>query len=79
MVRLDAGFMTVALSALAVSCGSGSHQPEPPAALPTPTVQPHMTPSPPSTPAPKSDPKTTPKDSTGPRDVRWQAGPIAAR
>ena len=76
MVRLDAGFMTVALSALAVSC-SGPHQPETPAAVPAPTSQPEA-PQPPSAPRPKGDPKVEPKDSGGSGNFPWQSGPIAA-
>jgi hypothetical protein len=79
MVRLDAGMLMVALQALLVSCGSGSHQPEPPAVVPAPAVQPQsgsVTPSqPPAAPSPKADPKATPKDSSG--NYPWQSGPIA--
>lgn len=76
MVRLDSKLMTVALSALAVSCG-GSHQPETPAAVPAPALQ-QETPQTPSAPNPKGNPKGEPKDSGGSGNFPWQSGPIAA-
>ena len=75
MVRLDASMVTVALSALFVSCGGGSHQPETPAAVPAPATQPQSSPSAPN---PKLDPKAEPKDSGGNGHYPWQSGPIAA-
>ena len=78
-MRFDGCMAVVALQALLIACSSGPHQPEPPAAVPTQTVQPYMAPSNPSTPAPKADPKTTPKDSAGTGSYPWQAGPLAAR
>jgi hypothetical protein len=78
MVRFDARMLIVALQALLVSCGSGSHQPEPPAAVPAPAVQPQANPSAPSAPHPKADPKIAPRDSGGSGTYPWQSGPIAA-
>ena len=77
MVRLDSKLMTVALSALAVSCGGGAHQPETPAVVPAPALQP-QTPQAPSAPGPKGNPKGELKDSGGPGHYPWQSGPIAA-
>lgn len=79
-MRFDGCMAVVALQALLIACSSGPHQPEPPAAVPTPTVQPQMVPPNSSTPAPKkADPKTTPKDSAGTGNFPWQAGPLASR
>ncbi len=82
MVRLDTKLMTVALSALAVGCGGGSHQPETPAAVsvPAPAAQPQGNggPQSPSAPSPKGDPKVAPKDSGDSAHFPWQSGPIAA-
>ena len=78
-MRFDGCMAVIALQALLVACSSGPHQPEPPAAIPTPTVQPRMTPPNPSTPNPKADPQTTPKDSASPVNFPRQSGPIAAR
>ena len=77
MVRLDATLMTLALSALLVSCGGGPHQPETPAVVPAPALQPE-TPTPPIAPNPKSNPKVEPKDSAGNGHYPWQSGPLAA-
>jgi len=82
MVRLDTKLMTAALSALAVGCGGGSHQPETPAAVssPAPAAQPQgggTGPQSPSAPSPKGDPKATPKDSGDSAHFPWQSGPIA--
>jgi hypothetical protein len=80
MVRFDAGTLTVALNALLIGCGSGSHQPEPPAAVPSPAVQPQANPSTPSAPNPKAEPNTAPKDSAGASGTTypWQSAPIAS-
>jgi hypothetical protein len=78
MVRFDARIPTVALHALLIACGNGSHQPEPPAAVPTPAVQPQATPPAPSAPNPKVDPKTAPRDSGGRGTYPAQSAPIAA-
>ena len=78
MVRLHAGMLTTALSALLVSCGGGSHEPEPPAAVPAPAVQPQDGPHTPSAPSPKGDSKAAPQDSGGSGNYPWQSGPIAA-
>jgi hypothetical protein len=67
---------TVALAALLVACGSESHQPGPPAAVPAPAVAPQATP--PSAPDSKAKPKTEPKDSVGTGIYPWQSGPIAS-
>ena len=72
MVRPDVRMLAVALYALLLSCGSGSHQPEPPVVVPSPTVQPT-----PSAPNLKADPQATPKDSGGHGSYPWQSGPIA--
>lgn len=74
MVRFDACLLLVALQATLVSCSGGSHQAEPPAAVPVPAVQP-----PPSAPNPKADPdpKAAPKDSGGSGNYPWQSSPIA--
>ena len=70
MVRFDARTLTGALYALLTSCGKGSHQPEPPVAVPSPAVQPAPT-------APDLKiPKAAPKD-TGSSAYPWQSGPIA--
>jgi hypothetical protein len=70
MVRFDARMAMVALQALFIACGSGSHQPELPAAVP---------PSVPSSPSPKAEPKTAPRDSgAGSETYPWKSGPIAA-
>ena len=76
MVRFEACVLMVALQALLVSCGSGSHQPEPPAVVPAPAVQPQG--GAPSAPNPKTDPKVAPRDSGGRGTYPWQSGPIAA-
>jgi len=68
MVRFVTGMSMVALQALAIACGSGSHQPEPPAAV---------NPSTPSAPNPKAEPKTAPRDSAG-ATYPWQSAPIAS-
>ena len=80
MVRLDAKLLTVALTALLVSCGGGPHQPESPAVVPAPAGQPQTktAPSTPSAPSPKADPKIAPKDSGGTGNYPWQSAPIAA-
>lgn len=75
MMRLDIRMTMVALQALLIACGSGSHQPEPPAVVPAPAVQPQATPSSPSAPDPKA-PKKAPKDSAG-GTYPWQSAPIA--
>ena len=77
MVRFVTGMSMVALQALAIACGSGSHQPEPPAAVPSPAVQPQANPSTPSAPNPKAEPKTAPRDSAG-ATYPWQSAPIAS-
>ena len=78
MVRFDACLLIVALQALLVSCGSGPRQPEPPAVVPAPALQPQAKPLDPSAPNPKADPKIAPKDSGGSGTYPWQSGPIAA-
>jgi hypothetical protein len=78
MVRFDAGMLVVALQALLIGCGSGPRQPEPPAAVPAPAVQPQANPQSPSAPSPKADPKIAPRDSGGSGTYPWQSGPIAA-
>jgi hypothetical protein len=57
MVRFAGRFaMAVALqTALLLACGGGSHQPEPPAAVPSPVLQPQT-----KRPAPAPEPKVTP-------------------
>lgn len=80
MVRFDACMLMVALEASLVSCGSGAHQPEPPAVVPSPASQPQLTPVNPSAPKPKDDPKADPK--VAPKDsgnsvYPWQSAPIA--
>jgi len=78
MVRFEARVAMVALQTLLIACGSGSHQPEPPAAVPTPAVQP-ASPSVPSSPSPKAEPKIAPRDSGGGSEkYPWKSGPIAA-
>jgi hypothetical protein len=80
MVRFDACLLLVALQATLVSCGGGSHQAEPPAAVPAPAVQPQdgSNPTIPSAPSPKgADPKAAPKDSGGSGNFPWQSSPIA--
>jgi hypothetical protein len=70
MVRFVARMPMLALQALVIACGSGSHQPEPPAAVP---------PSTPSTPGPKAEPQTAPRDSGGGTGTYpSQSAPIAA-
>ena len=76
MVKFETCMSTAALAALLVACGSGSHQPEPPAADPAPAVQPQATP--PFAPDSKAGPKAQPKDSAGTGTYPWQTGPIAA-
>lgn len=76
MVRFETCMSTAALAALLVACGSGSHQPEPPAVAPAPALQPQATP--PSAPDSKAEPKAEPKDSGGTGTYPWQTGPIAA-
>lgn len=78
MVRLDAGLMTVALSALLVSCSGASHEPEPPAVVPEPAVQLHRGPDTPPTPSPKADPKVEPRDSEDSAHYPWPSAPIAS-
>jgi len=77
MVRFDARMAMVALQAMLIACGSGSHQPEPPAAVPSPAVQPQTIPSTPSTPDPKA-PKKAQKDTGGTGTYPWQSAPIAS-
>ena len=79
MVRFDIRVTVVALLALLIACGGGSRQPEPPAALPSPAVQPEqkMAPSP-AAPELKAQPKKTPKDSADTGKYPWQSAPIAA-
>lgn len=79
MVRFDACVLAVALQATLVSCSGGSRQPEPPAAVPAPAMQPQggTNPQPPSAPNPKADPKLAPKDSGGSGSYPWQSSPIA--
>ena len=69
MVRFVGRIAIVALQALLIACGSGSHQPELPAAVP---------PSTPSSPSPKAEPKVAPRDSGDSETYPWQSGPIAA-
>ena len=76
MVRFVTCMHTAALAALLVACGSGSRQPAPPAAAPTPTVLPKT--KAPSAPDLEAKPKATPKDSAGSGNYPWQSGPIAA-
>lgn len=76
MVKFETCMSMAALAALLVACGSGSHQPEPPAATPTPAVQPQATP--PSAPDPKAKQDAAPKDSAGTGTYPWQSGPIAS-
>ena len=78
MGRFDARMLTVALQALLIGCGSGSHQPEPPAVVPAPAVQPQANPQAPAAPNHKADPKIAPRDSGGSGTYPWQSGPIAA-
>ena len=78
MVRFEARIAMVALQALLTACGSGSHQPEPPAAVPTPAVQPQTIPSTPSAPDSKAAPKKAPRDSAGTGTYPWQSAPIAS-
>ena len=78
MVRFEARMTMVALLALLIGCGSGSHQPEPPAVVPAPAVQPQANPQSPSAPNPKGTPKIAPRDSGGSGTFPWQSGPIAA-
>ena len=78
MVRLDAGLMTVALAALFVSCSGGTHEPEPPAVVPEPAVQPRRGPDTPATPSPKAEPKLAPRDSGESAHYPWPSGPIAS-
>jgi hypothetical protein len=74
MVRFETCMTTAALAALLVACGSGSHQPEPPAATPVPAVVPQATP--PSAPDAKA-PKLAPRDSGDTGKYPWQSPPIA--
>ena len=76
-MKLDIRMPVVALQALLIACGGGSHQPEPPAAVPAPAVQPQATPPVPSAPDPKAKPKKAPKDTAGVA-YPWQSAPIAA-
>lgn len=80
MVRFVARLPMVALQALVIACGSGSRQPEPPAAVPAPAVQPQANPSTPSAPNPKAEPKTAPRDSAGTSGTTypWPSAPIAS-
>ena len=75
VLQLEACISMAALAALLVACGSGSRQPAPPAAAPTPTVQPKT--KTPSAPDLEAKPKTSPKDSVGSGNYPWQSGPIA--
>jgi hypothetical protein len=77
MARFDARMPVVALQALLLACGSGSHQPEPPAAVPSPAVQPQATPPSPARPELNKQPKKTPRDSGGTEHYPWQSAPIA--
>jgi hypothetical protein len=77
MVKFDARIAMVALYALLIACGSGSHQPEPPAAVPAPAVQPQAAPAIPLVPNPKADPRTAPRDSSDINPYPWPSGPIA--
>lgn len=79
MVRFDARMLLVALQALLVSCGSGPRQPEPPAVVPAPAVQPQAHPQGQSAPNRKGDPKIAPRDSEGSGTYPWQSGPIASQ
>jgi hypothetical protein len=78
MVRFAGRFaMMVALqTALLLACGGGSHQPEPPAAVPSPAVQPEN-----KRPAPAPDlkvtPKATPKDSGNGGNYPWPSATVA--
>jgi len=78
MMRFAARISMVTLYASLVSCGGGPHQPEPPATVPSPAVQPQMTQPSPSVPLPKADPKKVPND-TAAGNYPWQSGPIASR
>jgi hypothetical protein len=80
MVRFVARMPMVALYASVIACGSGSHQPESPAAVPSPAVQPQANPATPSAPNPKAEPKTAPRDSAGASGTTypWQSAPIAS-
>ena len=79
MIRFDIRVTGVALLALLIACGGGSHQPEPPAALPSPAVQPEATPPSPAAPDTKAPKKEkAPKDSAGTGTYPWQSAPIAA-
>jgi hypothetical protein len=75
MVRFATHIPLTALAALLAGCGSGSHQPVPPAAAPAPAVQPEVTPP---TAVPKA-PKTEPQDSADTGKYPWPSGPIASR
>jgi len=78
MIRLAVRLPVITLYALLMSCGGGSHEPEPPAAVPAPAVQPQDGPHTPSAPSPKGDSKAAPQDSGGSGNYPWQSGPIAA-
>jgi hypothetical protein len=70
MVKFETCMSTAALAALLVACGSGSHQPEPPAATPAPAIAPQATP--PSAPNQKAKPKKAePRDSVGSGNYPW--------
>lgn len=75
MVKFETCMSMAALAALLVACGSESHQPGPPAAVPAPAVAPQATP--PSAPDSKAK-ETAPKDSAGTGTYPWQSGPIAS-
>lgn len=76
MVKFDTRMTVLALQALVIACGSESHQPGPPAAVPAPAVAPQAIP--PSAPDPKAKQDAAPKDSAGTGTYPWQSGPIAS-
>jgi hypothetical protein len=76
MVKFATCMSTAVLAVLFVACGSGSHQPEPPAATSAPATAPQA--APPSAPNHKAKPKKAePGDSVGTGNYPWQSGPIA--
>ena len=77
-MRFNTRLSIVALHALLISCGPGSHRSESPAVIPAPAAQPPAPPSNPNTPNPKVAPKTAPRDSGGTGTYPWQSAPIAA-
>jgi hypothetical protein len=77
-MRFNSRLPIVALHALLISCGSGSHHSESPAVIPAPAAQPLAPPPSPNMPNPKVAPKTAPHDSGGPGTYPWQSAPIAA-